>query len=116
MRVELGGPDWAEIKEPGELRHADRKAVLRVSVMEISPEDKRAYVNGANDEEMRDELLKRVVTNWSLPLPLPSLDADSLGRLTLDQADKLAEAVKPHMDLIVNRQDPTRRGTDPTAA
>src|SRR5437764_131803 len=100
MRVELGGSDWAEIMDAGELRHADRKAVMRVSVMEIDPNRGMAYVSGATDDDARDELLKRIVTNWSLPYPLPKDDPESLGRLSLDQADALAEAVRPHMDLI----------------
>jgi hypothetical protein len=114
MRAELPDNNWAELREPGELRRADEKAVLRVSTLTINPETKKAEVNGANDQDMEDAMLARVVTNWSFPFPLPKDDPESLDKLTLDQAHALAEAVKPHLALVTSREDPSKKGTDPT--
>lgn len=116
MRVELGGSDWADLMEPGELRQADRRAVLKHSMMEVDPEAGKATVRGDQDDVLREALLKRIMTNWSFPMPLPQQDPQSFGKLTLAQADALAEAVRPHMALIMGRIDPTEKGSDPTTA
>lgn len=115
MHVDLGEDQWAELREPGELRRADKMAVLEHVDLEISPDERRVFVNGAADDKQVDALLERVITNWSLPFPLPKDDPASMGKLTLDQGDRLAEAVKPYMQLILGKVDPGQRGTDPTA-
>ena len=115
MRVELPEDQWAEIREPGELRRADEKAVLRVSTLTIDPETRTASVGGANDQDMEDAMLARVVTGWSFPMPLPKDDPDSLGKLTIAQAHGLAEAVKPHLELITKSVNPADKKSDPTA-
>jgi hypothetical protein len=115
MRVELPEDQWAEIKEVGELRRADEKAVLRVSKLTIDPETKTAIVGGANDQDLEDAMLARVVKQWSFDFPLPCADPDSMGKLTVEQAHALAAAVKPHLQLITATIDPTKRDSDPTA-
>lgn len=113
MRVELPDGGWAEIAEPTDLRKGDRKAVLAALQVEVDGEGRRLMSLGY-DEDMRDALLRRVVLMWSLPFPLPKDDPASLDKLTLAQADALVEAINPHMDLINGKDDPTKRGTDPT--
>jgi hypothetical protein len=115
MRVELPDSQWAELKEPGELRRADEKAVLRVSTLTIDPESKTALIGGANDQDMEDAMLARVVKQWSFDFPLPCADPDSMGKLSIEQAHVLAAAVKPHLQLITATIDPTKRNSDPTA-
>jgi hypothetical protein len=115
MRVELPEDQWAELKEPGELRRADEKAVLRVSTLTIDPESKTAIVGGANDQDMEDAMLARAVKQWSFPFPLPCADPDSMGKLSIEQAHALAAAVKPHLQLITASIDPGKRDSDPTA-
>lgn len=114
MRVELPDGQWAEVAEVDELRSGDRKAVLRATNVEIH-DGGVAFVGGAQDDDARDACLARVVRNWSFELPLPGADPESLDKLPIKQALALGEAIKPHMDLIFNRVDPSKRGTDPTS-
>jgi hypothetical protein len=115
MRVELPEGQWAEIRGPETLRRKDEKAVLRTSTLVIDPDTRTAIVNGANDQDMEDAMLARVITEWSFPIPLPCADPESLGQLTLEQAHVLAGAVKPHLELITVSVDPNKRDSDPTA-
>lgn len=115
MRVDLPDNGWAEIAEPSELRNGDRKAVLKSLTVEVG-DDGKSILSLSYDDEMRDALLRRIVRNWSLPFPLPKDDSASLDKLTIAQADALAKAIKPHMDLVNGVADPTKRGTDPTPA
>lgn len=114
MRIDLGDGNWAELRELDELRRADQKAVLRSTEMEIDPAEGKAYVNGAADQDQVDALMERIITNWSLPLPLPSKDRHSLGKLTMAQGDALDEAAAPYLDAINQKVDPAKKGTDPT--
>ena len=114
MRVDLGEDQWADLRELGELRRADQKAVLRSTTMEIDPAEGKAFINGAADEDQVDALMERIITNWSLPLPLPSQDPKSLGKLTMAQGDALADAAKPYLEAINVKVDPAKKGTDPT--
>lgn len=111
MRVDLGEDQWAELKEVGELRRSDKKAVLRVSTLVIDPETKLVTVSGDNDEEMADALLERIITSWSFP---NAINKQSLGQLSLAQGDKLQEACKPYLEVIAKNVDPAKRDTDPT--
>jgi len=114
VQVQLGGPDWAEIAEPSELRNGDRKAVNKTIRLQMD-EDGSRTIGGDYEDLMRDALLKRIVRNWSLPFPVPKDDPESLDKLTLEQADVLAKAVQPHLDLINGKVDPTKKDSDPTA-
>lgn len=114
MRVEFPS-GWAELKEANELNRGDQKAVLRATTLEIDPDKGVARVGGANDEDMQDALLARVIKDWSLPLPLPGRNPGSLDQLSIEQAKALGEAVKPYLELITDKVDPSKKDTDPTA-
>ncbi|RCG19118.1 hypothetical protein DQ384_38220 [Sphaerisporangium album] len=104
MRVPLPDDQWAEILEPSDLRAGDLKAVHR------------AVPIGARSAAFLDEMdcvmLRRVITAWSLELPLPKDlpgDADtgepgSLDKITIPQYRALVAAIAPHMALI--HEDP----------
>ena len=111
MRVELGDGQWAELKEVDQLRRSDQKAALRAMNLTIDPETKTVIQNGVNDLDMADALLERIITSWSFP---NAINKQSLGQLSLEQGDKLQEAVKPHLDLIAQKVDPGKKDTDPT--
>ena len=111
MRVDLGEGQWAEIKEVSELRRSDQKAALRASSLVIDPDTKTVSLNGANDQDMADALLERIITSWSFP---NAVNKQTLGQLSLEQGDKLQEAIKPHLELISAKVDPAKRDTDPT--
>jgi hypothetical protein len=115
MRVDLGEGQWAELKELNQLTRGDKKAVLRATTMELDPSEGKAYISGANDEDQADALMRRIVVEWSFPMPLPSSDPKVLDRLSLEQGDRLQEAVKPYLELINTKVDPAKKGTDPTA-
>lgn len=116
MRVNLGGNDWAELKELSELRRADRKAVNEVIVFEGDTDTGRPIIKASMDDDMTAAVLQRVITNWSLQLPLPSVDPSSLDKLTLAQDDALAKAVEPYLAAIRGREAPVKENPDPTPA
>ena|SRR5215469_8077859 len=118
MRVELTDGAWAEIAEVSELRDKDRKAVNKAAVLQIDPETQKAVIPGDMDDNMLDALLRRILTAWSFEnLPLPSNDpqfpAESLDRLSIQDARLLHEAVRPHMKLITANDSPTKRADTP---
>lgn len=114
MRVQLDDVNWADLKEVSELRRADRSAVNKAIVFEGDPVSGRPVVRASMDDDMADAVLAAVVTNWSLPLPLPSADLKSLGALTLAQDDRLREAIQPHLDALRGKNTPVKENTDPT--
>ena len=114
MRVELTDGAWADIAEVGELRDKHRKAVNKAVVLELDAQNK-PVIPGDMDDNMRDALLRLIVTGWSFEhLPLPSADSESLDKLTIQDARLLHKAIKPHMLLITGQEKPTEPGTDPT--
>ena len=117
MRIDLPDGDWADVRELDELRDGDRKALNKaVSLTLTSDEgDNTGHLPGSYEDDMMDALLARVVTNWSLRMPLPSRLRKVLDDLTLGQAKALRDGVKPHYDLLMERVDPNAHGTDPTS-
>lgn len=115
MRVDLGNGDWADIKDVSELRRPDRRAVNDTIVVEADASGRR-ILKASMDDDMTAEVLKRVVTGWSLQLPPPSQDPSSLDKLTLEQDDALSEAVEPHIAAIRGRDAPVKSNEVPTGA
>lgn len=115
MRVELTDGAWADIRDVSELRNADRKAVNKAVSLHID-ENGQPIFAGDMEDKMLDALLRRVITGWSFAgLPLPADDPESLGKLTIPDADLLAEAVKEHLKLVKGNESAVKPGTDPTA-
>lgn len=96
------------------LRNRDRRAVNKAVVIEVDTETGRRMVTAAMNDDITYAILTRVVEKWSLPFPPPTEDEAVLDELPFDQIDALTEAVKPHLDAIMNRQDTSEKGTDPT--
>lgn len=113
--MELGGSDWADLKEVGELRRGDRRAVNEMISFETSKAG-GPLIRASLDDDMRSAVLQRVVENWSLPLPLPGKAPASLDLLTIEQDDALSEAVQPHLDAIRGRSAPVKENEDPTVS
>jgi hypothetical protein len=114
LRVDLPGDGWAEILPVGHLRNGDRKAINQHIKVEVDMESGKRTVTAAMNDDITDAMLCRVVEKWSLPFPVPGEDPRVLGELTLEQADALAEAVQPHLKAVMNRQDTSEKGSDPT--
>jgi len=118
MRVELNNGAWADIVDPADLRDKDRKVVNKAVSIQIDPNTQETILPGDMDDNMRDALLKRIVTAWSFDnLPVPSNDPkfpeESLDRLTIPDARLLHEAIKPHMKLVTGQDSPTGPGQSP---
>lgn len=127
MRVELSNGAWADLREPSELRSADRKAVNRVVSFHVD-ENSRPIFSASMDDDMAAACLRRVITQWSFPMPLPKDDPGkppspdqpdgipgSLDKLELEDEDLLRKAVEEHMKLLKGDVNPVKRGTDPTS-
>lgn len=116
MNVDLGDGQWADLAEMSELRKAHRNAVNRATRIDFDPKTSQPVVNAGMEDSRADALSVLLIKNWSLQLPLPSEDPDSLGKLTLAQADSLFKAVKPYLDLVDGKVQPGKPGTDPTTS
>jgi hypothetical protein len=117
MRVELTSGGWVDIVDPADLRDKDRKAVNKAVTLQMD-EAGKPVIPGDMDDNMRDALLKRIVTAWSfeaIPLPRddPKCPEESLDRLTIPDAREIHEAIKPHMTLITGAKSPTAPGEGP---
>jgi hypothetical protein len=127
MRVALDSDNYAELKEVTELRRADRVAVNRKVVINFDNEGKRV-VYGSMDDDMAEAVIEHVVTDWSLPFPVPGKNPHiaatattpenpgSLSFLTLEQDDNLRKAIQPHLDAINGKNAPVKENADPTPA
>lgn len=113
MRVSLGPNDWAELKPVNELTRADRKAVNAAIVFE---QGEHPVVRASMDDDMFAALAGRVVLDWSLPLPTPSVDPSGLDRLSLEVDDQLHEALRPHMAAVLGQDAPVKGNEVPTPA
>lgn len=110
-KVELPSGAWVEYRD--KLKAADRFAVQSVVSVEVGMENNRnraAFLEMQND--MRNALLGRIITDWSYPVPIPANDsfraADMVIGDAMDLEDyaALEKAVDPLMDLIAGRNQP----------
>jgi len=116
VRIELGGGQFADVKEVDELRSGDRHAANAAFTLRIDPETKQAILPGDMDDNMRRALLCRIITAWNLQWPLPSRRPDSLDKLTLEQEDALYKGIEEHFKVIKGQdEDPSEEGTVPTS-
>jgi hypothetical protein len=114
MRVDLGNGQWAELREISDLRRADRRVLNKAITYEVDPESARPVIRASLDDDMADAVLPIVVSNWSLPLPLPSRDIKSLDLLTLEQDTALREGIQGHIDALQGKNAPAKENADPT--
>ncbi|MEU1731390.1 hypothetical protein [Streptosporangium sp. NPDC020145] len=102
MRVDLPGGQWADLLEPSDMRSGDMKALNKALPIV------RTTVGFM--DEMHDVLLRRVITAWSLDLPLPrdlpgtEEESGSLDRLAIPVYRALVEAIQPHIALFSEDQ------------
>jgi len=82
---------WVELRDPTELRAGDQMdiqdAVTGPGPLKIQ-------------REMTDGTITVLVVNWSLPLPIPSLDPKALRLLEIPDYNALKRLVGPAEDLL----------------
>ncbi|WP_326829680.1 hypothetical protein OIE13_05960 [Streptosporangium sp. NBC_01810] len=100
MRVDLPGGQWAELIAPSDLRAGDMKAMRRDQTLTGGTATMGWW------DAARDVLLRRVITAWSLDLPLPKdlpgteEEAGSLDRVTIPVYQALLDTLDPYIALI----------------
>jgi hypothetical protein len=114
VRVAIDDSNWAEIKPVEELTRAHRKAVNEFLVSEYDPASGRLVIRASADDAMSAALLHLICTDWSLPIHNPSMDKDSLDRLSLEQDEKLRAAIQPHINAIKGLNAPVPANEVPT--
>jgi hypothetical protein len=111
MRIEMpskdaeGNLNWIDIRT--DLRVKDRLAVQEVATVQIG-ETGNSMSMLAMQNDMRNALLGRIITDWSYPFPIPAKNsfvaADvAIGEMELDDYSVLEAAVQPLMDKISGR-------------
>lgn len=109
MRVELPGDGWAEIRGLDELKGGDKVAIQRAIVFTPNEDGSPSQMSAGMVEDMQMALLCRVITSWSLDVPLPPTP-ESLADLPLAVYNKLCEATTDHMEVmrvVPNRRTPS---------
>ena len=108
--------NWVEYRDT--LKASDRFEVQKVAKMTIMGEaNLAAYLEMEND--MRNALLGRIITDWSYPVPVPAKNdfaaADRIigDVMDLDDYSVLEKAVEPLMNKISGRlaRDPKATST-----
>ncbi|MEV7006848.1 hypothetical protein [Streptosporangium sp. NPDC051022] len=100
MRVDLPGGQWADLLAPSDLRAGDMKAMRRDQALT------GVVATMGWWDAARDVLLRRIITAWSLPLPLPrdlpgtEEEAGSLDRVTIPVYQALLDTLEPYIALI----------------
>jgi hypothetical protein len=117
-RIELDPEtgQFCEVREVGELKHGDFKAVKAAVSVEINTKSGNSVLPGDYNERMNDVLAARIITSWNLLLPLPKGDPSVLEQLTEKQIQNLYDGIKEHVDAVnaARSTDPNEKGTDPT--
>jgi hypothetical protein len=112
--IEEGG-QYAFLKDVNELNAGDRRAIRAAVPVTLGSDGKTIVYAGDHDDQSRNALLARIVTDWNLSYELPRGDPSVFDKLTIDQLDRLYAAVQPHVDFLsVAAVNPGKRGTDPT--
>jgi len=109
------GGQYAFLKEVSELNAGDRRAIRGAVPLTLASDGKTLIYPGDYDDQMKNALLARILTEWNLPHPPPRGDASVFDKLSIEQLDRLYEAVTEHI-VFLNKAavNPAKPGTDPT--
>jgi hypothetical protein len=107
-KITLPSGATATLKEHSDLLIKDRKAVLKSTEVEGGDLSKSMA--------LQDALIAMLVQEWSLELPIPSKDINSLGELKPADFDFLIEETKDAQKaLFPNLSDTPENEADPKA-
>ena len=104
MRIPLPDDQWADLKDSPDALTGEDEAVVR-SAMVLTGEGSEGKFSGtaAGTALMEFAMIARVVTTWSLQLPVT---AESVRGLTLRQLRPLRKAIEPFMLELREDADP----------
>lgn len=100
-RFELPSGQWIECRD--QLNIKDRKAINHSLSMQVNEDNSRTMTGDVGDL-MLGVLLERVITKWSLPIPVPSENDNkevAEDHLSLQDWDFLMTETKPLLDQIL---------------
>ena len=100
IEIDTEAGQWAEVKDVAELNAGDRRAVKAASPLRVDPDTGELSIPGDFQERSKNILAARVLTNWSLPHPLPKGDPAILDRLTMKQLDAIYAGITRHIEAI----------------
>lgn len=117
---------WVELRDPTELRNRHRKQITErlVGAVEIDADGRHmpvktalAYVAGM---DINDLVAAMLVTKWHIPYlddpDTPPADRpDVIGDLTFEDADRLAELIRPGVALLMPKKPSPDDHADPTS-
>lgn len=115
-RIELDDTgQFAEVREVSELTAGDRRAASAAYRVRIDPATNELSVPGDYNELMHNALAARLITNWSLPHPLPKGDPAVLDQLSMAQLDALYGGIEEHVTAINAASKPKGKESVPTS-
>ncbi len=115
-RINLPDGQWADLRNPADLRRKDVKAALRLADAQgINLMDGQFGLSGIG--AIQEGLLVQFITDWSLTngdgqTPLP-VSVDSLGELPVSTFNRLAAEIAPALQEVMGGEAPP---VDPTSA
>lgn len=110
------GAEWALLKDVRELNAGDRRAARGAVATTLGTDGKTLVYPGDYDDQLRNAVLSRVIKDWNLTKPVPHGDVTVFDELSIEQIDRLYDAVQPHIDYFNGVPNPTQKDTDPTSA
>lgn len=109
------GQQYAMIKDTSELNAGDRRAIRGAVPLTLGSDGKTAIYPGDYDDQMKNALLARIITEWNLSHSVPRGDVSVFDKLSIDQVDRLYDAVQAHVEFLNKKvANPAQPGTDPT--
>lgn len=108
------GGQYALLKDVSELNAGDRRAIRGAVPLKLADDGTSLIYPGDYDDQMKNALLVRIVTEWNLSHTLPKNDPGVLDKLTIDQLDRLYDACGEHIEFLNKVLQPVQPGSDPT--
>lgn len=107
--MEVTLPSGATVTYRDKLNANDKFAVQAAIRLSLDTATGLQESSGSLVNDMRNALLKQIITAWTFPYPLPHMGVGNpLGELDLDDYNALSDEVEPLLEKVVAA--PNRRG------